>query len=125
MNYIKRIFLGVLLIVGGIVFSSAILFNKQSQPGKYEKILQSITEMLTAGHFSPKKIDDNFSKNIYHRYFEVLDPNKNIFLQSDITSLKKYETRIDDEMLGADVEFFLSVSQIFNKRIEEAGLQGT
>ncbi|MDP9230518.1 MAG: carboxy terminal-processing peptidase, partial [Bacteroidota bacterium] len=46
---------------------------------------------------------------------------KNIFMQSDIEALKKkYETRIDDEMKGAPIEFFLAASQIFNKRVEEA-----
>ena len=34
--------------------------------------------------------------------------------------LKKYETRIDDEIKGAPVEFFLAAGKIFNTRMEEA-----
>ncbi len=50
-----------------------------------------------------------------------LDPEKNIFLQSDIDLLqKKYETKIDDEIKGAPVEFFLAAGKIFNTRMEEA-----
>ena len=37
-----------------------------------------------------------------------------MFLQSDFTPLKKYETRIDDEIKGdAPVEFFLAVGNTF------------
>ena len=91
-------------------------------PGKYEKILHNVTDMLKEAHYSPKMIDDSFSKKIFHKYFEVLDPNKNIFLKEDIEALKKYEFRIDDEMKGADVEFFKAAGQVFNKRMEEAAL---
>ncbi len=44
-----------------------------------------------------------------------------MFLQSDIASLKaKYETKIDEEIKGAPVEFFLAAGKIFNTRMEEA-----
>src|SRR5204863_7722204 len=36
--------------------------------------------------------------------------------------LKKFEYKIDDEMKGADVEFFKAVGLVFNKRMEEAAL---
>jgi carboxyl-terminal processing protease len=78
--------------------------------------------MLKEGHYSPKPIDDDFSKKIFNRFFENLDPNKNIFLKEDIESLKKFETKIDDEMKGAPVEFFIAAGNIFDKRIEEAAL---
>ena len=40
-------------------------------------------------------------------------------MQEDIDALRKYETRIDDEIKGAPVEFFKEASKLFNKRIEE------
>jgi carboxyl-terminal processing protease len=89
-------------------------------PSKYERILQSVGEMLKQGHYSPKEIDDDFSKKVFEKYFTEMDPDKNIFLQEDLQSLKKYETHLDDEIKGAPVEFFLEVSKVFNKRIEEA-----
>jgi carboxyl-terminal processing protease len=77
--------------------------------------------MLEQAHYSPKAIDDEFSKEIFKKYMNDLDPDKNIFLQADFDALKKYETKIDDEIKGdAPVEFFLAAGQIFNKRIEEA-----
>ena len=49
-----------------------------------------------------------------------LDPEKNIYLQSDMDALKKFETKIDDEIKGAPVEFFLAAGKTFNTRMEEA-----
>ena len=44
--------------------------------------------MLTEIHYSPKKIDDNFSKEIFKKFLtERFDGSKkNILLQSDIQS---------------------------------------
>jgi len=122
MTNLKRLpILIILLLVAGVFFAGSV--KKESDPpGKYEKILHNVTDMLKEAHYSPKLIDDSFSKRIFYKYFEVLDPNKNIFLKEDIDALKKYEFRIDDEMKGADVEFFKAVGTIFNKRMEEAAL---
>jgi len=122
MTNLKRLpILVILLLVAGVFFAGSVK-KEIDPPGKYEKILHNVTAMLNEEHYSPKLIDDSFSKKIFYKYFEVLDPNKNIFLKEDIESLKKFEFKIDDEMKGADVEFFKAVGQIFNKRMEEAAL---
>ena len=122
MTNLKRLPILILLVAGGFFLASSMENPKKDPPGKYEKILQNITEMLKEGHYSPKAIDDNFSKKIFSKYFQNLDPNKNIFLAEDLLALKKYELRIDDEMKGAPVEFFRAAGNVFNKRMEEAEL---
>ncbi len=77
--------------------------------------------MLSEAHYSPKDINDDFSRKIFKKFMNDLDPDKNVFLQEDYDALKKYETKIDDEIKGdAPVEFFLAAGEIFNKRIEDA-----
>ncbi len=120
MTNFKRLPILIIMLLVAAVFFAGSVKTESDPPGKYEKILHNVTGMLKENHFSPKLIDDSFSKKIFYKYFEVLDPNKNIFLKEDIESLKKYELKIDDEMKGADVEFFKAVGLIFNKRMEEA-----
>ncbi|HJS53468.1 MAG TPA: carboxy terminal-processing peptidase, partial [Chitinophagaceae bacterium] len=121
MTNLKRLPILIILLVAGVFLAGSV--KKESDPpGKYEKILHNVAGMLKEGHYSPKQVDDSFSKKIFYKYFEVIDPNKNIFLKEDIEALKKFEYRIDDEMKGADVEFFKAVSQVFNKRMEEVAL---
>ena len=122
MTNFKRLPILIIVLLVAAVFFAGSVKTESDPPGKYEKILHNVTGMLKENHFSPKLIDDSFSKKIFYRYFEVLDPNKYIFLKEDIESLKKYEFKIDDEMKGAEVEFFKAVGLIFNKRMEEAAL---
>src|SRR5689334_18273391 len=89
-------------------------------PTKYEEILRLVGEMLTKAHYSPQNVNDAFSKKIFNKFLSDLDPDKNIYLKSDLESLKKYETTIDDEIKGAPVEFFLAAGKVFTSRMEEA-----
>ncbi len=84
-----------------------------------QQLLTAIAAILEQKHFSPKPIDDAFSKVIFNKYLENLDPDKDIFLQSDIGDLKKYETTIDDEIHGAPIQFFPSAGEIYLKRLNE------
>ena len=91
-------------------------------PSKYEQILKLVGEMLSQAHFNPQDINDVFSKKIFKKFISNLDQDKNMFLQSDIDALAKYETKIDDEIKGAPVEFFLAAGKLFNTRMEAAAV---
>ena len=117
----KRLPIVIVMVITGVF----IAFNTMGKtnddpPTKYEKILRLVGEMLSEGHYSPKDINDDFSKKVFHKYFEELDMEKNIFLQQDLASLKQYSTKIDDELKGAPVAFFFEVNKIYTKRIAEA-----
>ncbi|RYY65224.1 MAG: tail-specific protease [Chitinophagaceae bacterium] len=116
----KRLPILLTLLAAGIFLATRSLgTGTAAPPSKYERILQSVGEMLRQGHYSPKEINDDFSRQVYVKYFEAMDPEKNIFLAEDLKTLKRHETRIDDEIKGAPVEFFQEVSALFNKRMNE------
>lgn len=117
----KRLPLLLLMLAVGIFFAIRTLgTGKADPPTKYQRILQNIHVILSQGHFSPKDINDDFSRKVFQKYFEELDPEKYLFQQSDIDALRPFETRIDDELKGAPVTFFLEVSKAFNRRVEAA-----
>ncbi len=90
---------------------------------RYEKILRNVGLLLEQGHYSPKKIDDNFSKAVLKNFVKDLDEDKNIFLQKDIDSFKKFSTSIDDEIHGTSLESFYFISASYTRRLNEvAGL---
>lgn len=114
----KSLPLVLVFLVAGFLFT----FNSSgigNPPDRYELILQQVTDMLEVAHFSPKKIDDEFSKNIFNKYLEAIDPDKSILLASDVQSLKRFETTIDDEMHGAKIQFFHAVEALYMKRVNE------
>lgn len=111
-----------LALLGGIigsVFIAAMPLN-DDPPTKNETILRTVGAMLEQGHYSPKKIDDQFSKEIFTEYLKRMDPSKRILLEKDINKLRKYETRIDDEVHGGSIDFFKALDEIYKVRLVEA-----
>lgn len=110
------LFLGAGLIVAFRTFGWG-----GNPPTKYDKILHNVGDMLKEIHYSPKKFDDAFSKTLFKKFLtdKFIDENKNILLQSDIQALKKYETKLDDEIDGASVAFVPAVCEVVKKRLPE------
>lgn len=112
----------VLLILGaGVFVAFRTLGIGKNPPTKYERILHNVGEMLTQIHYSPKQIDDKFSKEVFTKYLSVVDVEKNVLLASDVAALReRFETRIDDEILGkSSIQFVPAVGEIYRKRLAE------
>lgn len=111
----------VLLVCTGLVLAFRTLgLGGGVPPTKYEKILHNVGEMLSEIHYSPKKINDDFSREVFKKFLaEKIDVYKNVFLQSDINNLKKFETKLDDEIKGGPVQFVPAVSDLYKKRLVE------
>lgn len=93
--------------------------NSTNPPGNYEKIMRLVGQMLSEGHFSPQEIDDSFSVKVFRKFIGEVDPDKNILTQSDMDELKKYESRVDDEIHGATVEIPIAVGKLFSAGVEK------
>jgi carboxyl-terminal processing protease len=114
----------VLLICGGLFVTYGVMGRtdklSDNPKTKYEKILKNVGIVLEEGHYSPKKIDDAFSKEVLKKYEETLDPDKYIFTQQDIDAFKKYEDKIDDEIHGdLPLESYYTISNSYLKRLDE------
>jgi len=116
----KRLPIILALVLAGVFFATRSQGKSTTlPPGKYEKILQIVGAILTQGHYEPKDLNDDFSKKIYDKYFSELDPEKNIFLQEDVKSLERFSTKLDDEVKGAPVQFFIEAGKLFDQRVKE------
>jgi carboxyl-terminal processing protease len=93
--------------------------NQESPELRQRKLLSTIGQLLESEHYSPRNIDDAFSKEVFNAYLKALDPEKNTFLQTDLDGLNKYSTTIDDEIHGATISFQPAVSRIYEIRIKE------
>jgi carboxyl-terminal processing protease len=119
-------FIPVILVLTGA--SLFVAFQSQGKSGnddnpksKYSKVLRNVGILLEEGHYSPKKIDDNFSQVVLKKFTTDLDDEKSIFLKSDIDSLsQKYAARIDDEIHGSELQSFFGVNEVYIKRRDES-----
>ena len=120
-------FIPVILVLTAT--SLFVAFQTQGKPdgdnpkSKYTRIIRNVGLLLEQGHYSPKPINDDFSKTVLKKFIEDMDGEKNIFLQGDIDGFKKFENKIDDEIHGAELTSFFTISGIYINRLKEtAGL---
>ena len=93
----KTFFPVVLVLTGTNHFLAIQTQGRADDPkSKNEKILHNVGMLLEQWNYSPRKIDDAFSKLVLKRFISELDDEKTIFLQSDIDSFKRFESKIDD-----------------------------
>ena len=120
----KGLVLTALVLFGSlfIAFRSIYGLDSNEKIAQQQKLLNTVGVLLEQQHYSPKKINDDFSKKIFKAYLNQLDGDKSIFTAADVSSLKKMETSIDDEIHGATIQFQPAVSAIYEKRVAETML---
>lgn len=84
-----------------------------------QQTIRSLTDRIETEHYAPRKIDDNYSKDVWNKFINDLDKNKDIFLAEDLLTLEQYKTSIDDEMHTHSTTFFDAVVSLFHRRIGE------
>lgn len=110
----------LVLTVASFFFAFSRNGNSDNPKSRYEKILRNIGLILEEGHYSPKKIDDAFSKQVLNDFLKDLDDDKTIFLQADIDSFQRFANKIDDEIHGTKLESFYFISDSYSRRLNEA-----
>lgn len=121
MEFMKRNYKVILLITAlSAVLWSFIPNEKKEDPEKDKLLLELLTFVLEKGHYSPVEINDDFSKKVYAKYLDGIDPTKRFFLQSDIDEFSKYETQIDDMIKNKDLTFFNLTNSRLLQRMEES-----
>ena len=117
----KGLVLTALVLFGSlfIAFRSINGADSNEKIAQQQRLLNTVGMLLEQQHYSPKKINDEFSKKVFTGYLDQLDGDKSLFTAADVNGLKKMETTIDDEIHGAAMQFQPAVSAIYSKRVEE------
>lgn len=117
----KGLLLLCIVLFGGLFFAfkSSGIGSKDIVVTQRQRLLSSVGSILEDLHYSPKAINDAFSKQVFKKFLDEMDSDKSLFLQSDINGFKKYETSIDEEIHGGPIEFAPAVSAVYDKRTQE------
>lgn len=117
----KRNYKVILLVTAlSAILWSFIPREKKEDPEKDKLLLELLSFVLEKGHYSPVELNDDFSKKVYSKYLNNIDPTKRFFLQSDIDEFSKYETQIDDMIKNKDLTFFNLTNARLLKRMKES-----
>ncbi|MDE3253712.1 MAG: tail-specific protease, partial [Bacteroidota bacterium] len=118
----KGVVLLAIVLFGGLFFAfkNSGLVGSDILLTQRQRLLAAVGTALEEQHYSPKKIDDDFSSQVFTKFLNEMDGDKSHFLQSDIDQFNKYKFKLDDEIHGeAPVEFVPAVSRVFDQRIKD------
>jgi carboxyl-terminal processing protease len=99
-----------------IIFSSFTIYKYVFD--RNDVIFSLIVDSLKQLHYSPGKLDDNFSAKVFDQYMNT-DLNKKFLLQGDVDELSKYKTDIDDQILNQRQDFYKASREIMERRLAE------
>lgn len=113
----RRSIVKISLVVAVIALSSFTVYKFAFS--RNQVVMDLLMSGLNQTHYSPLKINDEFSEKAFNLYLKRIDFNKKFLLQSDIDALSKYRRLIDDELNNSTFEFYNASYDIITKRIQE------
>ncbi|WP_094751997.1 carboxy terminal-processing peptidase [Psychromonas sp. CD1] len=82
------------------------------QQAQHGKVAKRVSDLYSRSHYKYILLDDALSAQIFNRYIEVLDYNRQIFMQSDIDTLKQYQYRLDDDLKKGQLTDIYQIFQL-------------
>ena len=82
-------------------------------------LLEIISYVLEKGHYDPKEMNDEFSKNVFNSFIDAIDGQHRFFLKGDINNFKRYQYEIDDQLKSSNIDFFNLVYDKSVQRIKD------
>lgn len=99
-----------------IIFSGFIYPDDDQM--KKDILLHLVMQNVDRKHYNPTTIDDDFSKKVFDKYLQIIDKGKRLLLVSDVKTLSRFETQLDDEIQKKERAFFELSFLILQKRID-------
>ncbi len=121
MNICRGIVITLLLVLPGssiVAATSAVTGGAHADRTMILSYL--IRHNLPRHHFSHKAINDDLSRTAFDLFLKQLDYQKRFLLKTDVTRLRFYADRIDDELISGPVRLPAVAYEIHNRRIKEA-----
>ena len=112
----KKISVFSLLLIVTIPFFFS--FRSHGEDTQSEILLQVIVQSLNSSHYDPYEFDDEFSSRVFNQYLDNLDYARRFFTQEDVDQMKRYERKLDDQILKVNYEFFDLSVELLEKRLE-------
>ncbi len=109
----------LLTATGAIADSRIVALESLSPTEEHRQATAGILQLMQRYHFKRVRVDNKLSEQIFDRYLESLDPQKNFLLASDVAEFEKYRQEFDDALRKARLTPVFDVFKRFRSRVEE------
>ncbi len=86
---------------------------------EHRRATAAILQLMQRYHYKRVSVDDQLSEQIFERYLESLDPQKNFFLAGDLEEFDDFRTMFDDALRTARLQPVFDVFKRFRARVDE------
>lgn len=122
MPILKKLLIPLLVL---LLLSPGLATAVPADPGDYDlnraRLLSFVLrQQLVSQHYSHKGLDDELSVAAFGLYLKQLDFQKRFLLKEDVTRLRAYEKKIDDEIATSRLELPLLAAELMDKRVRQA-----
>ncbi len=119
----RRLAVALSATIAGAVLSVASALTPDSDPllvtREHRQATGLIVHLMTNYHYLKAPLDDGLSRQVLQRYLDSLDPNRLIFLQSDIAGFEVYRERLDDYLRTSYLKPGFDIFKVFRTRVAE------
>lgn len=96
---------------------AVLVFCSNKQLNGNEPLLIRLTDVMNTEHYSPYKLNDQFSEMVFNNVLKNLDDDKHFFTQGDIDKLSVFKKSIDDQLKVGRYDFLDSAWSILMVRL--------
>ncbi len=86
---------------------------------RHRRVVRLVSEVMERQHYRQAPLDDRLSAQIFERYLEALDGNRNYLLASDVAEFERYRYKLDDAIKSADLEPAFTIFSRLQERNRE------
>jgi carboxyl-terminal processing protease len=83
---------------------------------RHRKVARLVGEVIERSHYRQAVLDEKMSSQVFDRYLESLDPNRNYFLASDVSELDRFRFKLDEAIRTGRVEPAFVIFARFQER---------
>ncbi|OCG68868.1 C-terminal processing peptidase [Gilliamella sp. Imp1-6] len=82
----------------------------------HQVVAKRVTNFFTQSHYRNFALDGAFSAQIFDRYFKLLDGNKSIFIQSDVSNFRNRQESLGQELVDGNLKTAYDIYNLFLKK---------
>ena len=80
-------------------------------------VTRNVVSILKSRHYRSQVHNDEFSRKVFEKYLEMLDPARVYFCESDLKKFEKYYTSLDDMLDDGNADFAFEIFDLYKKRV--------
>ena len=114
----KKLMLYVLLLFCPLILIYGQYYSKEYEKEKF--IGNLIKESLERIHYKKMKLGDDVSQKAFDEFLKNIDYSKNFLLQSQVDTLKRYASEMDDQMINGEHKLLALAVKFVKDRVKKA-----